>query len=273
MKAPPDSDGWHFDVPELPVHIHVSDNSDGTSTSEVTYPDGSIFYVGYGGAQVKAHKRVNGAVLHAGDFNFGLFDEFDRQVGTAKNDKNGDISFPQIHLNAPGIYHYTMREMTASVDAWNCDERIIGVTIIVTGNAESGYNASVSYDTGAEPTVINTYGKRSCSCTVRAKKRVVGGHMCAGMWGFALCVRDGTRISVAANDADGNIRFPGLNYTEPGVYCYTMRELTPSVRGWGCDGKSYGVTVSVTENAQGALTASASYECGAVPMFVNRYRR
>jgi pilin isopeptide linkage protein len=163
MKAPPNGDGWHFDEPELPVHVHVVDNGDGTSTSIVTYPDGSVFHVIYGepvNVTVQGHKKVDGAVLLGGRFTFGLFDDSGAQVGMVTNGENGtagDVVFPDLSFNTPGVYHYTMKELTPSGGDWQCDNRVFGLTITVTDNGKGDYIANVAYDGGVEPEFINYY--------------------------------------------------------------------------------------------------------------------
>jgi pilin isopeptide linkage protein len=176
MKAPPNGDGWHFDVPELPVHVHVVDNGDGTSTGVVTYPDGSVFHVVYGEpvkVTVRGHKKVDGAVLYAGRFTFGLFDDSGAQVAVVTNgdgaDGDGggassDVIFSGLTFNTPGVYHYTMKELTPSGGDWQCDNRVFGVTITVTDNGEGEYTANVSYDGGAEPAFINYYAPTYTPC-------------------------------------------------------------------------------------------------------------
>jgi len=67
-----------------------------------------------------------------------------------------------------------------------------------------------------------------------------------------------------------NINFPELTFTSPGVYSYTMKELTPSSRIWETDSRIYRIIVTVTEGADGKLVASLDFPDG-LPRFVNRY--
>ena len=65
-----------------------------------------------------------------------------------------------------------------------------------------------------------------------------------------------------------NIKFPELSFTSPGVYNYTIRELTPPDREWDTDSRVYRAVVTVTADSDGNLTASAAYPDG-FPRFVN----
>lgn len=68
------------------------------------------------------------------------------------------------------------------------------------------------------------------------------------------------------------INFPELIFTSPGVYSYTVRELTPSDERWETDNRVFRAVVTVTDSGDGALTASLDYPDG-VPNFTNIYRR
>ena len=68
-----------------------------------------------------------------------------------------------------------------------------------------------------------------------------------------------------------NINFPELTFTSPGVYSYTVKELTPSNGRWITDNRIYRVVITVTKNEDGTLCASLDYPDG-FPKFVNEYR-
>ena len=67
----------------------------------------------------------------------------------------------------------------------------------------------------------------------------------------------------------GKIEFPTLSFTKPGVYRYTIRELTPSSDRWKSDSREFTVVVTVVLNEQGELVATVDYSNG-FPKFVNR---
>jgi pilin isopeptide linkage protein len=65
-----------------------------------------------------------------------------------------------------------------------------------------------------------------------------------------------------------NIIFPGLTFTSPGVYTYTVKELTPPDAHWQTDGRTYRAVVTVTDNGDGTLEAVVEYPDG-FPTFIN----
>ena len=67
-----------------------------------------------------------------------------------------------------------------------------------------------------------------------------------------------------------NINFPALTFASPGVYSYTVKELTPSDERRKTDDRVYRVIVTVVKNKDGHLSASVDYPDG-LPKFVNIY--
>ena len=67
-----------------------------------------------------------------------------------------------------------------------------------------------------------------------------------------------------------NINFPAITYTSPGIYSYTVKEITPPDAHWKTDDRVYRVIVTVTDNGDGTLAASVDYPDG-FPEFVNTY--
>jgi len=66
-----------------------------------------------------------------------------------------------------------------------------------------------------------------------------------------------------------NINFPAQTYSSPGIYSYTIKELTPSDEKWQTDNRIYRAVVTVTDNGDGTLDAQVDYPDG-FPEFVNR---
>jgi len=66
-----------------------------------------------------------------------------------------------------------------------------------------------------------------------------------------------------------NVIFPPLYFDKPGVYHFTMKELTPSGYCWKTDRRVYRVTVTV-EVCKGRLRAHVAYPDGN-PCFCNVY--
>ena len=68
-----------------------------------------------------------------------------------------------------------------------------------------------------------------------------------------------------------NIIFPDLSFDTPGIYKYTVREMTPPSKDWATDTNEYQVIITVTEGADGKLEAYVEYPDGRI-IFSNTYK-
>jgi pilin isopeptide linkage protein len=172
-ETTPDSDGFICDKKKIPVHVKVIDNGDGSTKAEVTYPNGAVFTNVYDSkpttAVISAKSCVCGACAcgacncvtcacnYAGYFKFGLFMDNGEQIAQIRNDGCGDITFPEITFNAPGIYRYTIKELGESCYGWEFDKSIYDVAVTVTSDEQGALSANVTYDIGKIPTFTNSY--------------------------------------------------------------------------------------------------------------------
>ena len=69
-----------------------------------------------------------------------------------------------------------------------------------------------------------------------------------------------------------NITFPPQKFTSPGVFTYTIRELTPTDAMWETDNRVYRAVVTVIDTGAGQLCAKVDYPDG-FPRFVNEYKK
>lgn len=121
---------------------------------------------------------------------------------------------------------------------------------------------------------------RRADTALMAKKVLEGrsNPLTEGEFSFVLAPVDGGQPLVSSNDAEGNVRFSGLTFDEPGVHRYTLREVheAPQANGVTFDDAVYDVTVNVSEAAGGELVPEVSvFKDGkpveGVPVFTNRY--
>lgn len=131
--------------------------------------------------------------------------------------------------------------------------------------------ASARHLDAPELAFINTYDVTGTSASITARKSLEGRDLVAGEFEFALMGADGQTVLTATNDADGNVSFEAIEYTAPGTYTYTIRELVPVEPRGGVkyDGRSVQVSVTVTDDGEGHLVAKAEYAADAV--FENTY--
>jgi pilin isopeptide linkage protein len=267
--------GWTTDSAVYPFTVIVTDEG----IAQVIPPEAissntfNNTYAAPANVNLIATKTAVGAALPEGMFSFGVFDSNGSLVSSAYNGSNGNISFPAVSIDKPGMYYYTIRETTPSGGGWTTDGTVYPVVVTATDNGMGQLVTSVSYPEG-QPVFVNTFEAIPpvyipVNVTLRAKKTVCGGCLRAGMFRFGLFDAYCHEVAQATNDACGNITFPALTLNQPGVYNFTIRELTPSGCGWVTDKRVFAVTVTVTDSGNGKLTANLSYPNG-YPHFINR---
>ena len=121
---------------------------------------------------------------------------------------------------------------------------------------------------------VNTYTVQSTDYSVTTDvsiaKKLEGRALMAGEFTFQLL--EGNKVvSEGINDADGNVTFKSIKYTSAdlGEHAYKVREVAGKAGGVNYDKSEYDVTVSVTDNHNGMLSAKASSD-GAIE-FKNSY--
>ena len=207
------------------------------------------------------------------------------------------LSFSGMQFNKAGDYTFTLTEAHGEDDdpnttgvqnaGWTMDDSTYTVTVKVEDkNAKltvTGVAVEKDGDDKSETlevkngkvnlaTFTNSYAAKG-SVTLAAKKRFRGGALAGNDFSFALYQGDkaeGTPIETVTNDKDGNITFQPINYTEAGDYEYTIKEVTGNDQTIVYDAREVKVKVSVTDNKNGTLGATATYDGDkAVPTFTN----
>ena len=108
-----------------------------------------------------------------------------------------------------------------------------------------------------------------------ARKQLANGSIGTNQFMFELLDKDGKLIDRQYCDTTGQVTFDAQYFLRPGTYTYTIRENIPG-EAVQIDGKPYfggifydshtaTVTVKVTEDAQGKLSASMAYASGSAP--------
>lgn len=207
------------------------------------------------------------------------------------------LSFSGMQFNKAGDYTFTLTEAHGEDDdpnttgvqnaGWTMDDSTYTVTVKVEDkNAKltvTGVAVEKDGDDKSETlevkngkvnlvTFTNSYAAKG-SVTLAAKKRFTGGALAGNDFSFALYKGDkteGTPIETGTNDKNGNITFQPISYTESGDYEYTIKEVTGNDQTIVYDGQKVKVKVSVTDNKNGTLDATATYDGDeAVPTFTN----
>ena len=104
--------------------------------------------------------------------------------------------------------------------------------------------------------------------TIEALKTLTGRTLADGEFTFALVGEDAAYE--AQNTAAGIVAFQ-LNFTETGVYTYTLSEVTESKGGITYDETEYTITITVTDDLNGQLVAKVAVENDSELKFQNTY--
>ena len=215
-------------------------------------------------AQIQAIKKLTGRVMKAGEFEFDLFDDkTGKVVETVKNDVDGNIIFAELTFDKAGTYNYHIVEKKANTTEKGVtyDANPVGVTVTVSADAEGKLSAAVAYEND-DKTFENTYAPKKTSASIEVTKALSGRTLKADEFEFVLKNdADGSEVQKVKNTADGKVTFAPIEYTKAGTYKYTIVETNAgqTIDGVTYDSLEVKVTVEVTDDGEGKLTANVTY--------------
>lgn len=258
------------------VYIKVTDDGAGHLSAEIVESDDLVFKNSYSAsattATIGARKVLEGRDLAAGEFEFVLLDADGKAVRTARNAADGSVTFDAIEYSAPGAYTYTIAEGAGNAGGVTYDGRRHEVKVTVVDNGAGALVAVAEY--ADEATFVNTYKALPADVAIAAKKVLKGTTLTEGQFTFVLkgTVNDEPIELTATNDADGNVAFPHLELTSAGTYTFTVSEVAGREARVTYDKRAFTVTVEVTDDGSGKLSATVSNDApeGAM-VFVNTY--
>lgn len=220
-------------------------------------------------------KELNGRDLIAGEFTFQLRDG-DTLIKEAVNDAEGNFVFEDLEFTKAGTYEYTVSEKESIAGGVESDTSVYNVKIVIEDKDGKLEATSVTYSDAegnaiAETDVkfVNTY-TASGDIQLGAAKLLKGKNLNAGDFMFELKDAEGNVIGTAVNEANGTVTFDPINYTEAGEYVYTISEANNAAANVTYDTAVYTVTVTVTDNGDGTLTAETDIPLTDIT-FVNTY--
>ena len=218
---------------------------------------------------LNATKILTGKALTAGMFTFRVL-EGTTVVATGTNDVNGNIAFTAIQYTVAGNHTYTVEEVIVSLPGITYHTPLsYTVTVSVVDNLAGSLVATPTYPTGGV-VFNNSYTTGPTSVTLMATKALTGRTLAAGMFDFELrqITTEGSEwLQTKPNGVDGNvatISFDPIEYTfadRGKTFNYTITEIVPDVPepGMVYDTNPINVSVVVTDNGNGTLTATPSY--------------
>ncbi len=215
-------------------------------------------------AQIQAIKKLTGRAMKAGEFEFDLFDDkTNKVVETVTNDADGNINFAELTFDKAGSYKYHIVEKKANTTEKGVtyDANPVGVTVTVTADAKGKLSAAVAYEND-DKTFENTYAPKKTSAPIEVTKVLTGRTLKADEFEFVLKNdADGSEVQKVKNTADGKVAFAPIEYTKAGTYKYTIVETNAgqTIDGVTYDSLEVKVTVEVTDDGEGNLTANITY--------------
>ncbi len=278
-----------YDDTVYKVEVTVKDNGDGTITATPlisgiaqgeTNPIFTNIFTPSASAYVTltANKTIEGdRVLNANEFDF-VIEAL--TVGapmpsntTVHNASNGDVVFDTIEFDTVGTYKYKIYESDADkIGGFTYDGRFYEVTVTVTDNGDATLSATVSRvvkesdaDSGrtlADNELItfkNTYDATDAVVTLSGTKLLTGKTMQDNEFEFTLsAVTQNAPMpanSTVYNKKNGTFTFGQITFAKAGTYVYRLFEEENGDSRYDFDKSVYTVTVTVTDNSRGLLTA------------------
>ncbi len=287
-----------YDDTVYKVDITVKDNGDGTiSASSVisgiaqgeekptftnTYTPSASAYV-----TLTANKEIVGdRVLNANEFDFvieALTPGAPMPASTTvKNDANGSVMFDAIEFKTVGTYKYKIYESDANkIGGFTYDGKFYEVTVTVT-DSNAILSAAVTRvvkenenDTGRELganeliTFTNAYDATDAKAIISGEKILTGKTLLDGDFTFVLTPTGSTTLPVGYDNTATNvgrtITFKELVFDKVGVYTYTVTEQGVDNANFDYDESVYAITITVTDNGRGVLSADVRMTKNGIP--------
>ena len=214
-------------------------------------------------------KVFEGGELKGDDFEFVAKDSNDKVVGTAKNKKDGSITFDTITVDKAGTFTYTITETKGTDKTIIYSEQTITATVVVVEKDNALVVEQISYSDGQTDTDTFTNKKEapkteSVTATLQVKKLLKEGETTLPLTDdqFEFVLKEGnTTLETAKNKADGTVTFKELSYTAEGTHTYTITENKGTDASINYSTQTITATVDV-KKANDKLVATVTYSGG-----------
>ena len=214
-------------------------------------------------------KAFEGGELKGDDFEFVAKDSNDKVVATAKNKKDGSITFDTITVDKAGTFNYTITETKGTDKTITYSEQTITATVVVVEKDNALVVEQISYSDGQTDTDTFTNKKdapktESVTATLQVKKLLKEGETNLPLTDnqFEFVLKEGnTTLETAKNKADGTVTFKELSYTTEGTHTYTITENKGTDASINYSTQTITATVDV-KKANDKLVATVTYSGG-----------
>ena len=184
------------------------------------------------------------------------------------NEESGYFAFPAIEFtdaHKGNTYVYVVSEVNDDpIGGFTYDTAIFKVYVSVEDNGDATLSATITKIEKAGTTVdeilfTNVYYAPPVDVELKGDKILTGKTMQDGEFQFRLeAVTANAPMPASAtvsNNAKGGFTFGKITYEKAGVYVYTLSEINGGDARYDYDTSVYTVTVTVTDNSRGVLTA------------------
>lgn len=177
------------------------------------------------------------------------------------------IDFGTIKYTEPGTYVYRVSEKNAgtTVDGIAYSKNVAEITVTVTPNKKGELSAAVkvTWSEADETEFKNVYTAEPVESSVTDKidvtKAMTGRDLTAGEFSFELreiVDKEFKPVETVKNDANGNVTFSPIKYTEIGQHTYTLHEVKGNAGGITYDDTVYTIVTTISDNGKGQLVAT-----------------
>ena len=222
--------------------------------------------------QIGVRKTLTGRDLAAGEFTFELLED-GNVVATGTNDASGNVALSGIKYDRPGVHHYTIREHGHGTveNGVTFSDVSYHVTTTVVDKHDGTLDVTHKLEDAREAEFVNAYEASPTKLALTAAKVLEGADLKAGQFTFKLS-GDGVELT-ATNDANGQVTFSELSFTQAGTYTFTISEVNDGQQGVTYDETERKVTVTVEDDRLGNLIASVNQEELEACVFRNTYTK
>lgn len=291
--------GVKYDDTVYNITVNVTDNNNGlliaTYTAvkageESSGPVSAIVFENEYKAEktsvtVSGSKTLSGRGMVSNEFTFELYDANDltTPIATAANAENGYFSFTlEYDESDVGNHSYIVKEKFAGhkVNGVFFDDTEYAINVTVTDNengkliseatvTKNGQRASLS---GLD--FANKYEPTPTSEQFSGHKNYNGTLPAGEKFSFELRDSENNVIETVTAGKNEDFSFTAIEFTQKGVYTYTVNEVDTKLGGVKYDDTVYTVKVTVTDDGVGTLTSVAEYinskvATGPVPASLN----
>ena len=293
-----DMPGVTYDDHMAHVTVDVTDNGNGELEAVATVTDGAFVNV-YGTQPsdgvpegMTFIKQLDGIAWPKDrTFDFTLTAEGDAPMPKGAKDGKIDVSvgkpgdggtavfdFGAITYTAEGTYKYTVAEVAGDMPGVAYAKNTATVTVTVKDDKQGNLVATAEVTGGVFTNTYSTSPFDGVPTSMAFSKQLTGIDWPKGR-DFEFTLEAVTKdapmpadtVAKAVKPADGdtaNFRFGAIRYDKPGVYEYTVKETKGDMPGVSYDGHTAHVKVTVTDDGEGKLVATADVTGAA---FVNGY--